>query len=143
MPETTERYVHIPIRNKNDFVQASFRTITISKSQGILAVIGKLKSDPRGSTHIQKYMFSKAKGWTMEKARKWVREHRHSFSMDVFDPEYYLAWFVDNELLNLSEKIICQNCGAEIQWEDHPEVRMGFIKCPSCGVEIDQEGKSG
>lgn len=104
MPEETEKYIHIPIRDKAQFVKASFRTITISKSRGILAVIGKYKSDPNGPTHIQKYMFSKAKGWTMEKARKWVREHRHSFSMDVFDPGYYLAWFVDNNLLDLKEE---------------------------------------
>lgn len=104
MPEEGPNYIHIPIRDKNTFVQDSFRTITISKSQGILAVIGKLKSNPNGPTHIQKYMFSKAKGWTMEKARKWVRDHRHSFSMDIFDPEYYLAWFVDNDLLDLKEE---------------------------------------
>lgn len=99
MPEVGDRYIHYPIRNKDDFVQSSFRTITISERQGILAVIGKLKSDPNGPTHIQKYMFEIAKGWTMEKARRWVQEHRHSFSMDIFDTDYYMAWFVDNELL--------------------------------------------
>ena len=99
IPETTEHFIHYPIRNASDFVQTSFRTITISAREGILAVIGKLKSNPNGSTRIQKYMFEIAKGWTMEKARTWVQAHRHSFSMDVFDTDYYMAWFVDNALL--------------------------------------------
>ena len=30
----------------SDFVEGSFRTITLSADQGIQAVIGKLKSDP-------------------------------------------------------------------------------------------------
>ena len=80
-------------------MQSSFRTITISVRESIKVVIGKLKSDPNGPTHIQKYLFSLDHGWTMERARRWVQEHRHSFSMDVFDSEYYMAWFVDNELL--------------------------------------------
>lgn len=76
MPEETDRYIHWPIRDKSDFVQESFRTITISAREGIKAVIGKLKSDPDGSTHIQKYLFDKSKGWTMEKVRRWVQTHK-------------------------------------------------------------------
>jgi len=75
-PEETEEYIHIPVRAAGDFVEGSFRTITISADQGIKAVIGKLTSDPDGSTKIQKYLFAKDKGWTMEKARAWVKEHK-------------------------------------------------------------------
>ncbi len=75
-PEETEDWIHIPVRDAGDFVDGSFRTITISADEGIKAVIGKLTSDPQGSTKVQKYLFSKEKGWTMAKARAWVKEHQ-------------------------------------------------------------------
>lgn len=75
-PEETEEKIHIPVRDKGQFVGSSFRTISLSKEQGIQAVIGKLKSDPDGSTKIQKYIFDKGKGWTMEKAKSWIKEHK-------------------------------------------------------------------
>jgi len=75
-PEETEDKIHIPVRDKGDFVNDSFRTIDISKDEGIRAVIGKLKSDPAGPTVVQKYIFDKSKGWTMDKAKKWVEEHK-------------------------------------------------------------------
>jgi len=77
-PEETANFIHIPIRDKGLFVKGMDRTITLSADQGIEAVIGKLKTDPEGKTHIQKYMFAKDKGWTMEKAQSWVKEHKDS-----------------------------------------------------------------
>jgi len=76
-PETTDNYHHIPVRDKESFVQTSFRTITISKKKGIKAVIGKLTSDPRGSTKTQKFLFDVNK-WTMAEAKKWVKENHES-----------------------------------------------------------------
>ena len=85
-PEETETHIHIPVRDKDDFVQESFRTITIGKeNEGIQAVIGKLKSDPNGSTKVQKYIFDKSKGWTMEKAKKWVEEHGKSINLEDYE----------------------------------------------------------
>jgi len=75
MPESTDRYHHIPIKDSGDFVEGSFATIDLSKDQGIKAVIGKLKSDPSGPTHIQKYLFDVEK-WSMVDAKKWVDEHK-------------------------------------------------------------------
>lgn len=48
-----------------------------------------------------------------------------------------------NELYNKlnADIVICQNCGEKISYLEYPEVRMGYIKCPNCGGEIDQEGK--
>lgn len=71
--ETTEEYHHIPVRDAGDFVDDSFKTIDIT--DGIKAVIGKLKSDPEGSTHIQKYLFDVDK-FTMEEAKAWVEDHK-------------------------------------------------------------------
>jgi len=77
-PEETEDFIHIPVRDSADFVDGSFRTINIDAGQGIKAVIGKLKSDPGGSTKVQKFIFDKSKDWTMEKAQAWVKEHKDS-----------------------------------------------------------------
>lgn len=83
-PEETAKFIHIPIRDKALFVQEMDRTITLSASEGIEAVIGKLQSDPSGPTHIQTYLFAKDKGWTMEKAQAWVTQHRNdSISEDA------------------------------------------------------------
>jgi hypothetical protein len=77
-PEETANFVHIPVRDAGGFVQDSFRTIDIAVDKGIKAVIGKLTSDPEGSTHIQKFMFDKTKDWTMETAQAWVDAHKKS-----------------------------------------------------------------
>jgi hypothetical protein len=77
-PEETEAFIHIPVRDAGDFVQDSFRTIDIDADEGIKAVVGKLKSDPEGSTHIQEFLFDKSKDWTLEKAQAWVDEHKKS-----------------------------------------------------------------
>ncbi len=75
MPEVTEQYVHYPVRDKGGFQEGSFRTITIDASKGIKAVIGR----PGGGegTKVQKFLFATAKGWTMDKARAWVKSHEH------------------------------------------------------------------
>lgn len=86
-PEETANFIHIPIRDKNLFVDGSDRTITLSANEGIEAVVGKLKSDPEGKTHIQKYMFAKAKGWTMEKAQAWVKEHKDQMDQEQGERE--------------------------------------------------------
>lgn len=88
MPEETKDYIHIPISDAGIFVDDSFKTITISASQGIKSVIGKLKSDPEGSTKVQKYLFSKEKGWTMTKAKAWVKEHSKSYERELDDKLY-------------------------------------------------------
>ena len=77
-PEVTEDFIHIPVKDADLFIDGSFRTIDIDAGKGIKAVIGKLKSDPKGSTVVQKFIFDKSKDWTMEKAQAWVREHKDS-----------------------------------------------------------------
>lgn len=72
-PEETEDKIHVRVRNPKLFTEGSFRTITISAKEGIQAVIGRLKGET--TTTIQKYMFDKAKGWTIPKAVAWVKEH--------------------------------------------------------------------
>jgi hypothetical protein len=77
-PEETDHFIHIPVSDSADFVQGSFRTITIDATKGIMAVVGKRKTDPEGSMHIQSFLFDKSKDWTMEKAQAWIQEHEKS-----------------------------------------------------------------
>lgn len=73
-PEETEDYIHIPVRECE--ITA---TIDISKDEGIKALYyGKVKE-------IATYLFLKSKGWTMEKAKKWVAEHGKSENVVIVD----------------------------------------------------------
>jgi len=91
-PDVTENYVRIRVRNPDLFVDDSFATITLDSKKGIKAVIGKLKTDPNGSTKIQSYLFDKDK-WTVEEAQQWVNDHGKS-----------TGWlFGENIKINLSE----------------------------------------
>jgi HK97 family phage prohead protease len=104
-PETTENYHHIPVKSAGSFVEGSFRTIDISKSQGIKAVIGKLKSDPNGSTHVQKYLFD-ANKWTMEEAKKWVADHSKGLEDFIDIMEYYEFYEIMAETEKEEDKIV-------------------------------------
>ncbi|MBT0159053.1 hypothetical protein G4O51_03615 [Candidatus Bathyarchaeota archaeon A05DMB-2] len=72
--EETEQYIRSGHRNPEDFEQDSLRTISISDEEGIKAVVGKLKGED--TTTVQSYLFSKEKGWTLDKAKAWFEQHR-------------------------------------------------------------------
>jgi len=61
------------VKNPNLFVAASFRRKEIT--DGVSIIIGKLKSDPTGSTVTQTYRFDKKK-FTAVQARKWLKDHK-------------------------------------------------------------------
>jgi len=108
MPETTEEYHHIPVKNKELFIETSYRTIDISKDEGIKAVIGKLKSDPDGSTVVQKYLFD-VKKWSMAEAEKWVSDHKKRSGTEKrsFDGNFRVS--IDNKIATLSGMAIPYN----------------------------------
>jgi len=79
--EDTEEHIRSGHGDKSKYDQDSFRTIDIDADAGIQAVIGcpsgqfengKCKTD----TEVQSYLFSKEKGWTMEKAKDWFSKHK-------------------------------------------------------------------
>jgi len=75
-PEETDKYIRIPVA-KCDITA----TIDIDKKQGITALYcGKAKK-------VATYIFEKAKGWTMAKAKKWVEDHKKEYEEDVTEPE--------------------------------------------------------
>lgn len=72
MPEETETQIRIPAPGEEGKHKGhKVRTIVLSKEEGISALYCvKCKK-------IITYIFAKAKGWTMAKAKKWVKEHHN------------------------------------------------------------------
>jgi len=68
MPEVTDKYIRIPVakKKKGDRI----RTITISAKEGIKALYAGNRKK------IVTYLFLRSKGWTMAKAKKWVKDHK-------------------------------------------------------------------
>jgi len=74
--EETGENIRSGHRDAGSCEKGSFRTITIDEGQGIQAVVCK----PHGSdsTVTQSFLFSKAKGWTLEKAKEWFSKHERA-----------------------------------------------------------------
>lgn len=132
-PDITENYIRIRVKNPSLFVEGSFRTLKVDESRGIKAIIGKLKSDPNGSTVTQSFLFDKER-WDVEDAQKWVDEHNKA--ADVF--------LGNNEIINLSEDAeekkmskICKMYSCELK--DFNEDDRSFTAIASTGV-VDRDG---
>jgi DNA-directed RNA polymerase subunit RPC12/RpoP len=119
-PDITASYIRIRLRNPKTIVEGTFRTIVISESDGIKGIIGKLKKDPTGPTHIQSVLFEKER-WTVERAKEWVEDHKDT-------------------LKNMSY-VKCSHCGKYFDYLAEKEAGMGYVKCPHCKASVDQEGK--
>jgi len=74
--DTGGKYIRIRVRDPGDFQEGTLRTVTISAEQGILSVMGKLKGESTMTS--QNFMFEKAKGWDLEKARAWIKAHDYT-----------------------------------------------------------------
>ena len=85
-PETTDNYHRIPVESPDKHEGHRIRTITISASQGIKALYcGECKK-------VITYLFD-VKKWTMEEAKRWVREHKRDYEdMVIKEPEYKERW---------------------------------------------------
>lgn len=102
-PEETDEYIRIPV-DRGNHEGHRIRTITISDKEGIKAIYcGECKK-------VLTYLFAKDKGWTMEKARAWVKEHEgksldelmgRSISQEgILDELDYLIRLIDTEGMN-------------------------------------------
>ncbi len=79
-PEETEDYIRIPVKECK--ITA---TINISEKEGIKALYCGAEKE------IATYLFSKEKGWTMEKARAWIKEHSKGITQEeIIDEIDYL-----------------------------------------------------
>jgi len=111
-PEVTENYIRIPVRKC-----VITATIDISKKEGIKALYcGKEKK-------VHTYLFLKAKGWTLEKAKKWVAEHDSGKSED------------EKAKYNCE----CIKCGYKMSSDKH----CNTLKCPKCGGQMRRTERPG
>jgi len=78
MPEIGDEWVHLPVKAITLFKEGSLRTLPLSDAGDIQAVRGKLKSNNEWAT--QKFLFKISAGWTMAKAKAWVRDHKEEHS---------------------------------------------------------------
>ena len=79
--EETGDYIRSGHRTPSEFQEGSLRTITLSEAQGIKAIIGRPKG--QDTTAIQSYLFAKAKGWTLAKAKQWFSQHKVAAGADL------------------------------------------------------------
>lgn len=72
--EQTENEVRHRVRDPKDFEDGSFRYMPLKKSKPrVNAIVGKLKGEDHMT--IQALRFPKSDGWTLEKAKEWVKSH--------------------------------------------------------------------
>ncbi|MEW6505984.1 MAG: hypothetical protein AB1457_18695, partial [Chloroflexota bacterium] len=69
----TDQYIRSGHRNPEEFQLDTTRTIVLSDDEGIKAIIAKAK----GKDHMEvlSYLFDRNKGWTVDKAKAWFRDH--------------------------------------------------------------------
>lgn len=122
-PDVTENTIRMRVRDPGTFKEGSFRTISIDKSGGIQAVIGRPKG--KTTTEIQSYIFDKTK-WTVERARKWVSEHKKTFVILVLEEK--------EEEPGGPDKCVCPKCGHK---EDKKKgVPCRSMTCSKCDTKL-------
>lgn len=90
--DETETSVRHRIRDPELFIDGSFRTVPIKRDKPrVNSVMGKLK-DGDGTMKIQSLIFPKTDGWTMAKAKEWVKDHP-DIGKDFDDIDYKHKYF--------------------------------------------------
>lgn len=115
--EETENTVQVPVRESGQFRDGTFRTTDVPGTEGIQMVVARLEDPPegqRGSAVLQKYIFDKSKGWTLERARAWVERHKRD----------------SEESTTMTVKI------------KHPEIATATFKQDAMTIEVDENGEA-
>lgn len=103
--ESTENEIRVRVIDPGRFQSDSFRRIALSASQGIYAIIGRLKG--KDKTTVQALRFLKSKGWDESKAVAWARAHGYKpkeYEADEemtptgFEEDMWKDWDVVKEL---------------------------------------------
>lgn len=125
--DITDKYIRIRLREPSTIVDNSFRTITLSESRGIKAVIGRLKTDPSGPTHVQSVLFDRDR-WNSKDALAWVHEHSDSLKSAIQEGKK-----TDKTTKALLEykTIICHFCDRDFKYKDNGHSGV-YAKCPYC-----------
>lgn len=89
----------------------SMRTIDIDADKGIKAIVGCPKGKFEGGkcqngTVVQSYLFGKDKGWTLDKAKAWFKQHKESLEgKPKTDRERLIAHFGEETALKLIDAL--------------------------------------
>jgi hypothetical protein len=81
--EETDEFIRSGHRSTTDFDKDSFRTIDIDPDKGVKAVIGCPRGHFKagkcdGGTEVQSFLFAKNKGWNLNEAKKWFKDHEET-----------------------------------------------------------------
>jgi len=109
MPEETDKYIRIPVASCD--ITA---TIVISKDEGIKALYCG------GDKKVATYLFQKDKGWTMAKAKKWVKDHKKK-GMILIDDNAEMIDLTEVKDMNELEK---RSYHVEMRVEDGDEPKI-------------------
>ena len=76
-----------------------------------------------------------------DKDRKGVYNHlvKSYKQFDKEPPEF--REYTEEEETTSEELTTCQSCGFVFNYSNEPEVSMGAVKCPKCGIVLNQEGQ--
>jgi hypothetical protein len=89
--EQDNDYIRSGHRNPDEFQKDTFRTVELSPTEGIKAVIAKPKG--KHTMEVQSYLFDKNKNWTLDKAKTWFNEHQqkekesHQWFGEIYKPQ--------------------------------------------------------
>ena len=156
-PDITDNYIRMRIRNPKTIIEGSFRTITISASEGIKAVIGRLKKNPTGPTKIQSVLFEKDK-WTVERAQTWINSHKEDLKNLLADDfkekkeekteksqdKYIDSGYIpeDKDTGKQEPKWVwCKNCEQSFDYFKQLLDDKSTVLCPHCGALVIFEEK--
>lgn len=97
--DKTDEHVRYRVRPVTSFRDNTFRTVVLSKKEGIKAVQGKLKAKyvPKGrdsnSMVNQAILFERDKAWDLTKAKRWIKKKQGKLSADIGEDESLIpAW---------------------------------------------------
>jgi hypothetical protein len=76
VPEVTQNYIRIPVKDK--VKNNSIVIISISRSKGITALYDTKRKV------VVTYLFARAKGWTMTSAKVWISGDSRKFEVIDF-----------------------------------------------------------
>jgi len=146
-PEETDRYIRLPVKGEEGKHRGhKIRWITVSKKQGIKGIYCI------DCKKIITFVFDKKKGWTMEKAKKWMKEHGKEIGdfASRWQENAYIEEMDDADFEALEEQIgfmlekakydcECISCGYKMSSDKH----CRELKCPKCGGQMRRSSRPG
>ena len=131
MPEVTDKYIRIPVKKR--LPSDKIRTITISAGKGIKALYSINRKI------ILTYLFLRSKGWTMAKAKKWVKEHsKNKFMKKTQEIKTIKKASTEKEATRFSFTMPILKCYEEIKLDENgKETKKRFIEGAASSTDVD------